>query len=68
MQKPALLALALLAGLSLSACGRHEKVTTTVNTTTIGQELTDLQTAYEDGAITEEEHEAKRQEILNRKE
>lgn len=53
---------------SVSACGfRSAKSSSTVNTTTTGQQLIDLKTALDDGAITESEYEKKRKEILKAK-
>lgn len=54
--------------LGVSACGfRSAKSSSTVNTTTTGQQLTDLKAALDDGAITEAEFEKKRKEILKAK-
>ena len=36
------------------------------STTTLGQELTDLQTAYEKGIITEKEYNRAKKDILNK--
>lgn len=52
------------ASLALSACGRSSKATTNVSTVSTGQELTDLKAAYDSGALTEEEYEKKRAQIL----
>jgi hypothetical protein len=41
------------------------KTETTINTTTTGQQLIDLQKAYESGAITEKEYNRQKQEILD---
>ncbi len=49
---------------SLAACGSHSKTETSVKSTTTGQELTDLQAAYEGGIISEQEFEKKKKEIL----
>ena len=48
----------LVTSLGLSGCGRKStsKVETTTITTTLGQELVDLQQAYEKGIITEKEY------------
>ncbi len=67
MQVTKITALVMLcATLTVSACGSSTKTesTTNVTTTTTGQELTDLKAAYDSGAITEEEDEAKRKAIL----
>ena len=48
----------LAASITLSGCGRKQRtnVQTTTTTTTLGQELVDLQQAYEKGIITEKEY------------
>ena len=46
----------LFASFSLTGCGRKQKTTVTTNTTTLGQELVDLQQAYEKGIISEKEY------------
>lgn len=67
--KPILLAACVAAAtLTLTGCGSHSKTTTNVSTTTAGQELTDLKAAYEAGAMSAEEYEKKRKQILKRKE
>lgn len=66
--KKIVLAILLVSGsLSVTACGRSDKSTTNVSTSTSGQELTDLKAAHEAGALSDEEYEKKRQEILNKK-
>lgn len=51
--------------LGLTSCGhRGGKQTTNVSTTTTGQQLIDLQSALDDGAITQKEYDKKRKEIL----
>jgi uncharacterized membrane protein len=53
------------------SCGRRggsAKVESTTRTTTLGQELQDLDAAYQKGIITEEEYEKKKKELLKRKE
>lgn len=50
--------------ISLTACGSHSKTETNVKSTTTGQELTDLQTAFDSGIISEDEYEKKKKEIL----
>jgi len=42
------------------------KTETTINTTTTGQQLIDLQKAYESGAISEQEYNRQKQEILDK--
>ena len=53
---------------SVSGCGRRARATSTTQTeirsTTTGQELMDLQKAYESGAITEKEYQRQREKIL----
>ncbi len=47
----------LVTNLGLSGCGgKKNKVETTNTSTTLGQELVDLQAAYEKGIITEKEY------------
>jgi hypothetical protein len=51
--------------LGLSACGGGgAKLQSEVTTTTTGQQLLDLQKAYEAGAISKEEYERERKKIL----
>lgn len=59
-------AMLLAALLTLSACGGR-KQETNVTSTTVGQELTDLQEALDSGVITESEFEKKKRDILRRK-
>jgi hypothetical protein len=55
----------ILATASLSACvGRKAVQSTSVSTTTTGQELTDLQSALDNGLITQQEFDKKRKAIL----
>lgn len=42
------------------------KTETTINTTTTGQQLIDLQKAYESGALSEKEYNRQREEILKK--
>ena len=53
-----------LATLGLSSCGSTSE--TRVDSTTTGQELTDLKKAYDEGVITKSEYERKRKDILKR--
>ena len=48
--------LLLVTSLGLSGCGRKQKNVQTTTTTTLGQELVDLQQAYEKGIITEKQY------------
>ena len=53
----------------VSACGgggATNENTTYTTTTTLGQELTDLKKAHDDGVINDEEYQAARKKILNR--
>lgn len=53
----------------LVACsggGAKTETTSNIRTTTTGQELMDLKKAYDAGAITSEEYEEQRKEILER--
>lgn len=63
-----LLSLVILAagsGLTLGACSSTSKVE--ARTTTVGQELQDLDAARDKGLLTEDEYQAKRKEIMKRK-
>lgn len=54
-------------GAGLAGCGGGgPEVKSDVSTTTVGQELMDLQTAYKKGVITKEEYESVREKILER--
>ena len=46
----------LVASFSISGCGRKQTTTVQSTSTTLGQELVDLQQAYEKGIITEKEY------------
>ena len=60
-----ILATALLAALGVSACGGGgADVKSEITTTTKGQQLMDLQKAYESGAMTKDEYERERQKVL----
>lgn len=67
MKSAKLVVVILCASLVLSACARSSKSTSNVSTTTTGQELTDLKAAYDAGAMSEDEYEKKRQQILKKK-
>jgi hypothetical protein len=66
MKKAILIATLLIAAFSVAACGSRSKTTsnTSVTTTTTGQQLTDLKAALDAGAITPDEYEKKRKDIL----
>lgn len=65
MKRIMVAAVALSAVLGLASCGGGgSKQTTTVNTNTTGQQLIDLQSALDANAITQEEYDKKRKEIL----
>lgn len=65
IKKLLVVALLGLATASVSACIRlPSKQTTTVKATTTGQELTDLQTAFDAGLIDQKEYDARRKKIL----
>lgn len=74
MKRPAIIAvmMALVLATTVSGCGRRSKATVTtqtqteIRTTTTGQELIDLQKAYESSAITEKEYQKQRKKILER--
>lgn len=63
MKRILVAAIALTAVLGLASCGGG-KQSTTVTTSTTGQQLIDLQTALDAGAITQQEYDKKRKEIL----
>ena len=57
-------ALALAAAL-VAGCGGGDS-TVQASTTTVGQELTDLKKAYDDGIVTEKEYQESKEKILER--
>jgi len=63
MLSPALL---LAAFLVVGCGGGGAKVQSSTTTTTMGQELTDLKKAYDDGTITESQYEKAKAKILKR--
>ncbi len=62
------LALALLFALLLPACGGggSSKTSVETRTTTLGQELIDLQKAHQSGAISTQEYERQRAKLLEK--
>jgi len=56
-------------GAGLPGCGGGEggEVKSKIRSTTVGQELIDLESAYKKGAITEKEYESLKKKILERK-
>ena len=59
----------LLLSLSLvdcAGCGRGGEATVEARTTTLGQELTDLKAAYDQGIITEKEYNQQKKELLKK--
>ena len=73
MSKRFLATLALIAvlgvpALTLSACGGDdERTVVKAETTTRGQQLIDLQRAYENGAISRKDYEREREKVLKEK-
>ena len=70
-----LLSLLIMIVLSLSSCGclsggkgGEAQVENTTRTTTLGQELQDLDAAYQKGIITEKEYKKKKKQLLKREE
>lgn len=55
-----------LMGMTLSACGNGGNTTNNVSTTTLGQELADLDKAYAGGLLTEKEYQDQRKALLNK--
>jgi len=55
------------AGLAGCGGGGGTDVKTDTTTTTVGQELIDLQSGYKKGVITKEEYESTKEKILERK-
>ena len=51
---------------ALAACGGGAEVQQQISTSTTGQQLMDLQKAYEAGALTKEEYERERNKVLSK--
>ena len=67
MQKLSLLIIPTLLLATLSACGGGgAKVSTQNTTTTVGQELQDLDHAYQQGLMSEREYNAQREKVMDR--
>ena len=72
MKRPGIMAImtALVLATTVSGCGgggAKSQTQTDVRTTTTGQELLDLQKAYESGAMSKNEYEKQKKKILQRK-
>lgn len=61
-----LLGVLLLSGLLAGCSGGGANVQSAVNTTTMGQELMDLDASYEKGIITKDQYEKAKKDILRR--
>jgi len=61
------LVFAIAISLTVSGCGGGAKVKAETRTTTLGQELTDLDKAYKSGILTEKEYKSARDKILKTK-
>ncbi|WP_456413767.1 hypothetical protein [Thiolapillus sp.] len=61
-----LLPAALVALVSLGGCGSSTQVSSRVTTTTMGQELQDLEESYKKGLLSESEYKKARKSILKR--
>lgn len=67
MKNPLVWITAIALGASLAACGGGNDVRSDIRTVTVGQELIDLQKAYDGGVISKEEYDKLRQNILRGK-
>ncbi len=72
MKRPGMTAvmIAMILATTVSGCGgggAKSQTQTDVRTTTTGQELLDLQKAYESGAMSKNEYEKQKKKILQRK-
>jgi len=54
-------------GLTVSGCGGGAKVKAETRTTTLGQELTDLDKAYKSGVLSEKEYKSAKDKLLKAK-
>ena len=65
MKRLGIISLLIVALATVSACGvGRTKTTTNVTAVSTGQQLTDLQTALDSGAISQAEYDKKRKDIL----
>jgi hypothetical protein len=53
-------------GFTVTGCGGGPKANVTAQTTTLGQELVDLQQAYEKGIITEKEYNDLKKKVMKK--
>jgi hypothetical protein len=67
MKKSLLLTILIVATLTLGGCGGGGSEVTNVSTsTTMGQELQDLDKSYKEGIINEDQYDSAKKKILNR--
>lgn len=67
MKNPLVWIMAAVLSASLVACGGGTDLRSDIRTVTVGQELIDLQKAYDSGAISKKEYDKQREKILRRK-
>lgn len=65
--KHSVLVICVLSAVIVSGCGGGAKVKSTTRTTTLGQELMDLEKAYKQGVISEKEYNAAREKLMKGK-
>ncbi len=65
--KHAFLIICILALVIVSGCGGGADVKSTTRTTTLGQELMDLEKAYKQGVISEKEYKAAKEKLMKGK-
>ena len=61
------LVFAIVISLTMSGCGGGAKVKAETRTTTLGQELTDLDKAYKSGILSEKEYKSAKDKLLKAK-